>query len=233
MSSMSKSGHSFDELVIPTRPHLVAHVRRVYRRFTAIDADDIVQDALIKAWRAWPKWSPSHADSIQGCVHAWMYRIVSNVAESSRLLTERQQRLGAAVHDVDHDDVWQRNQIVRSRAHGARASDRQIHLMTFGPVVSVAIARLHPNRRKILKLHFEQELSTKEIAEALGIPHVTVRTRLHRSLAALEPLLARCASESGAARVQPAELEAAEVVEPDAQGVDGVVAQLDAGQLAL
>jgi RNA polymerase sigma-70 factor (ECF subfamily) len=51
------------------------------------------------------------------------------------------------------------------------------------------IARLPPLQREILDLRFQHDLSYAEIAEALGIPVGTVRSRLHNALGALRERL--------------------------------------------
>ena len=48
-----------------------------------------------------------------------------------------------------------------------------------------AIQRLPPERRAVLVLRFYEDLAHEEIAQLLGCPVVTVRTRVHRALADL------------------------------------------------
>jgi RNA polymerase sigma-70 factor (ECF subfamily) len=49
-------------------------------------------------------------------------------------------------------------------------------------LLRTAIAGLKPEFREVLELRLQQELSYNEIAEALGVPLGTVRSRLHYSL---------------------------------------------------
>jgi len=55
----------------------------------------------------------------------------------------------------------------------------------------VALARLRPERRIVVALRFYEDLSHHEIAELLGCPVATVRTRLHRGLADLRKEIQR------------------------------------------
>jgi RNA polymerase sigma factor (sigma-70 family) len=48
-----------------------------------------------------------------------------------------------------------------------------------------AIERLHPDRRTVVVLRYWADLPHAEIAELLGCPVSTVRTRLHRALSDL------------------------------------------------
>jgi RNA polymerase sigma factor (sigma-70 family) len=54
-----------------------------------------------------------------------------------------------------------------------------------------ALARLRPERRLVVALRFYEDLSHAEIADLLGCPVATVRTRLHRGLADLRKEMER------------------------------------------
>src|SRR5215204_4820712 len=61
----------FRELVEPHRPEIHAHC---YRMLGSLhDADDAVQDTLLRAWRALPRF---RGDSSE---RTWLYRIATNV----------------------------------------------------------------------------------------------------------------------------------------------------------
>ena len=55
----------------------------------------------------------------------------------------------------------------------------------------VALAHLRPERRIVVALRFYEDLSHREIADLLGCPVATVRTRLHRGLADLRKEIER------------------------------------------
>jgi RNA polymerase sigma-70 factor (ECF subfamily) len=52
-----------------------------------------------------------------------------------------------------------------------------------------AVARLPMKYREVILLHYDQQLSTREIANTLGVPQATVSTRLTRARARLKDLL--------------------------------------------
>jgi len=52
-----------------------------------------------------------------------------------------------------------------------------------------AIARMDAPQRELLALRFDQEMSLAEIAQVTGTPVATVKTRLHRTLAAVRRLV--------------------------------------------
>ncbi len=69
----------FDRLYLAMHPRLVRTLTAVLGDPAA--AEDCVQEAFVRAWRAWPRWRP------EAPVEAWMYRIALNVSFSHRRRT--------------------------------------------------------------------------------------------------------------------------------------------------
>jgi RNA polymerase sigma factor (sigma-70 family) len=68
-------------------------------------------------------------------------------------------------------------------------ADSAIEASMLKPEISQALAKLRPSRREPLMLHAVGDLSYGEIAEALGIPIGTVRSRIFRARQELRDLL--------------------------------------------
>jgi RNA polymerase sigma factor (sigma-70 family) len=120
-------------------------------------AEDAVQDALVLAWRDLPALrDPARFD-------AWLHRVVVHAclaeARRTRRMTARLVELPVdiAVGRDDYLDVVERE-----------ALDR-------------AFLRLAPEQRVLLVLRHYAGLETAAIAEVLGVPHGTVRSRLHHA----------------------------------------------------
>lgn len=63
-------------------PHLVAMGRLAARLTTVADRDDVVQEALVRAWR-----KRSQYDEARGSAHSWLLAIVADRARRHRLRT--------------------------------------------------------------------------------------------------------------------------------------------------
>jgi RNA polymerase sigma-70 factor (ECF subfamily) len=143
------------------------------------DARDVVQDALLSAFRAIGRFEG------QSRISTWLHRIVVNTA-LMKLRTRRRkpeesiEPLLPSFNDEGHHAVrfseWEGADRILERAEVRRA-------------VRDAIEELPEGYRTVLLLRDIEELSTEETAEALDITANTVKTRLHRARQALRTIL--------------------------------------------
>ena len=123
-------------------------------------ADDIVQETFIRAWRARHRF-----DTSLGTLRTWLFTIARRVvidharARAIRQTEPLQTDLAGEVDDVENAMVgWQ---------------------------VEEALSRLRPDHRKVLVETYYRSRSGREVAEELGIPEGTVRSRLFYGLRTL------------------------------------------------
>ena len=112
----------------------------------------------------------------------------------------------SALRDPDRFDAWLRRLLVRAcyrEARQARSNPTiDVHVPSIEPTVgdgSIALAardeiergfrRLDPDQRAVLVLHYYVGLPVPEVADALGIPVGTAKSRLHRATRALRSAL--------------------------------------------
>lgn len=155
---------------------LAAHRASAFRVATVVlgsasGADDVVQDASVRAWR-----SVSGVDAERG-FRSWYLRVVANTARNDRRSRGRRAAL-----------------VLRLTAQPVRdAADPAEHAVTDaerGRVID-AMNRLDRDDRLVIALrHFEQ-LSENEMAEVLGCANGTVKSRLSRAMARLRAQLVR------------------------------------------
>lgn len=171
--------YSFDELVVPLYEEMLQFARRLTCEDHA-GAEDIVQDAMMKAMLAWPRWSPEDED-LMNCARAWMYRIVNNTFikryHSAKVLKKRHEGLHHDIIAFVHGDPDER--LGHSSSVDGSVSDE----------VLAAIGTLSIDHREIMLLRYMDGLDCIQIAERLNMPKNTVFTRLARARATLGRLL--------------------------------------------
>ena len=137
-------------------------------------AEDAVQETLVHAWRELPRLR----DPLR--FEAWLHRLLVNAcADQGR----SQRRFAAEVRMI------QREPTVDDDAR--RVADRD--------QLERGFIRLRPEQRAVVVLHFYVGLPVPEIAETLGLPPGTVKSRLHYATAALRAALEADARGSAAA----------------------------------
>ncbi len=132
---------------------------------TADGADDVVQVAMERAWRAQQTYDPTRP------FVPWLLRIVANTARNDRRRRGRQaalrRRAGGQAEPratTPEDDV-------------VTEADRQ--------AVLAALNRLDADDRTVLALRYIEQLSEAEVAAVLDRPVGTVKSRLSRAKARL------------------------------------------------
>lgn len=167
----------FDQIFLP---HL-AEAYRLARWLTGNgpDAEDVVQDASLKAFRAIGTFEGANA-------RAWSLTVVRNTAYSW-LLKNRPKAVVFAedLSEADRQEIEQ---------GGVQRSDVQTPeqvLLLKSDVESVqgALAKLPAPFREIIVLREMHQLSYREIAEIAGIPAGTVMSRLARARELLAQML--------------------------------------------
>ena len=131
-------------------------------------AEEIVQEAFIKLWKAPPEGG-------EVVYPAWMRRVVTNLSINALQRTKRP----GALPEFSNDPALQ------VRGSGGFASDAQRDTRETVERVTAAMDRLDDSKRAILMLRAHEQLSYEEIAEHLGVPVGTVMSRLNRARAAL------------------------------------------------
>lgn len=155
---------AFVDLVASRTDRLFAIAHRILRDVDR--AEDAIQDALVIAWRDLRGLrDPDRFD-------AWLHRLVVNVciAQATR---ERRRSTNLRVLPVD----------------GPTALDPDLVSIADRDQLERGFRRLPPEQRAILVLHHFLGYAPGEIAETLGIPPGTARSRLHHAHRAMRAAL--------------------------------------------
>ena len=172
----------FAAIALPLLPS-IARVATALTR-DAADADDLVQDTFLQAYRNW------HAFTVGTDCRRWLITICRNEFFRRR---HRERRV-TAVHDDDLELLGAARAHIEARNAGAEEMFARLDL---GPAISVAIADLDPVFRDVVVLSDVEGFAYDEIAVALGIPVGTVRSRLYRGRRRLQNALLSYAIDAG------------------------------------
>jgi RNA polymerase sigma-70 factor (ECF subfamily) len=172
------------------------------------DAEDLVQDALLRAYRFWGRFEPG-----TNC-KAWLLKILTNTFINRYHKARRDQELAREV--AEDDDVAE--SIVSQEAQTrSRDPEGALAARMLSDDVIRALESLPAEFRIAVILCDLEELSYKEIAEAMECPVGTVMSRLFRGRRLLQKTLHDYAVEQGIVKAAPAEAaESADVVSLDA-----------------
>ncbi|MEU5091678.1 SigE family RNA polymerase sigma factor [Streptomyces sp. NPDC021356] len=152
----------FDEFVA-ARWSALLHLARLLTGGDRHRAEDLVQDSLVKLWFVWPKVAHEAPE-------AYVRRVMARAAARS----------------------------ARRRWWGERPVDQLPETPVAGDVsatvaersrLEAALARLPARQRAVVVLRYYQDLSERQVADALGCPVGTARSHAARGVARLRQLL--------------------------------------------
>jgi len=157
------------------------------------EAEDLVQDTVVKAMRARDQFQPGTN------LKAWLLRILTNT------FINRYRRGGLERNLLDGPDVdsltdgW----IGATTMRAMRDPETQALTPLIEAEVQRALDELPEEFRLAVVLSDIEELSYKEIAEAMGCPIGTVMSRLHRGRKLLQKSLKEHAEALGTLQEEP------------------------------
>ena len=162
-SARSGNTGAFEDLL---RPLIAPACRLAYSLLHDWEeAEDVVQESALKAWRALPRLRAQTTS-----LRPWFLAIVANQARSVR-------RRRAFSTITIGDLTWQSNREAVNQ-NPERVLD--IHR---------AVAALNDGQRTLLFLHFCLDLPLNETAQVLGISAVAAKSKLYRALRSIRPAL--------------------------------------------
>lgn len=171
---------AFGLLVAKYQRRLLRLVMRLVR--DPADAEDITQEAFIKAYRALPNFRGESA------FYTWLYRIGINAAKS--WLQARGKRVLVVSEFIDLDDG---NVEDAGLLFNDETPERVLMSKQIGETVNDAMNALPEELRTAISLREIEGMSYEDIAETMACPVGTVRSRIFRAreaiAARLRPLL--------------------------------------------
>jgi len=150
----------------------------------AADADDVVQETFLRAYRSWHTFQPG-SDA-----RRWLFTITRNVFLRSR---ERERR-----HvDLDDGDLEALSSFAAATDQGRDGSDQILSRIDLAPALRRALNELDEPFKSTVVLVDLEDQSYEAASEILGVPIGTVRSRLFRGRRILQEKLMTYARDAG------------------------------------
>jgi RNA polymerase sigma-70 factor, ECF subfamily len=191
-NARSGSEEAYRQLVEPHRAELHAHC---YRMLGSVqDAEDALQEALVRAWKGLPKFEG------RSSLRSWLYRIATNTSLDA--IERRPKRILPIDYGPPADDAVVGEPLVESvwiepypdetlgiedgyASPDARYEQRESVELAF----IAALQHLPANQRAVLILREVLAFSAKETAETLDTSVASVNSALQRARATIEKRL--------------------------------------------
>ena len=162
---------AFDLLVLKYQGRIAALVSRYVS--DAGEVEDVTQEAFIKAYRALGKFRGDSA------FYTWLYRIAANAAKNHLVAKGRRPGADATIEDAEGFDEG--GMLSESASPEALAMGGEL-----AEVVESALNALPGELKAALMLREFDGLSYDDIADVLGCPVGTVRSRIFRAREAVD-----------------------------------------------
>lgn len=172
--------HAFELLVAKYQRRLGRLISRFVRN--AAEAEDVTQDAFIKAYRALPAFRGDSA------FYTWLYRIGINTAKN-HLVAQGRRAPTSTPFDAEEAEDFEDAALL----HEVSTPENELMSKQVVEVVNSSLQELPDDLRTALTLREIEGLSYEEIAAVMDCPIGTVRSRIFRAREAiaanLRPLL--------------------------------------------
>ena len=178
VSIRNRDEEAFDQLVTRFGEMMRAHLVRMVRDEAA--AGDLLQEALVRVWNNAAQWEG------RGTLKGWLMRIATN--QSLNYLQAKQRRREQPlevpsdnpVYSEDGDD--EKPFVPRWMIDPSADPDSDVEWAERSERLRETIAALPPEKRTVFYLAHQSDMDMEAIANMLGIPEGTVKSRLHYTM---------------------------------------------------
>ena len=186
---MQVADHAFGSVSLAFEQEALPWIDDVYRFALSLtrdeaDADDVVQDTFLRAYRSWHTYLPG-----SDC-RRWLFTICRNVFLRSR------ERARPTV-ELDSSEVDAVAIGALYSVSSQEQNDDMFARLDLAPAIHNALARIPEPFRSTLVIVDVEDQSYESAAEILGVPIGTVRSRLFRGRRLMQEHLLTYAADAG------------------------------------
>jgi RNA polymerase sigma-70 factor, ECF subfamily len=163
--------NAFETLSARYRESIYRHVLVMTHDSNA--SEDVVQEVFLRIWTRAEQW---HG---RGSFKAWLFRIATNLALNHlrTLRRRRQQPLEMPPDPLDEDDESSVPSWIVD--HSLPGLDVLLEENERRQLLQQMIEELPEEKRAVFRLVHDAEMETRQVAQTLGIPEGTVKSRLY------------------------------------------------------
>lgn len=159
---------AFDLLVLKYQRKIMRLLSRMIR--DPAEIEDVTQEAFIKAYRALPQFRGDSA------FYTWLYRIAINTARNWQAANGRRPVTSSIVETGDGETFDEIDNLTDISTPESMLASRQI-----AETVNAAMQSLPEDLRTAILLREIEGMSYEDIAQSMGCPIGTVRSRIFRA----------------------------------------------------
>jgi len=163
---------AFDLLVLKYQRKIMRLLSRMIR--DPAEIEDVTQEAFIKAYRALPQFRGESA------FYTWLYRIAINTARNWQTANSRRPVTSSIIETGDGETFDEIDNLTDISTPESMLASRQI-----AETVNAAMQSLPEDLRTAILLREIEGMSYEDIAQSMGCPIGTVRSRIFRAREAI------------------------------------------------
>jgi len=152
------------------------------------DAEDLTQEAFFRAYRSFNEFEGDRP------FENWIFRIVTRLFLD--MLRTRRRRVKAVSYDTPLSNSAGDENLYFEMPDNGSNPEQKVLESSFSEDLQKALNALSPEQRLLITLADVEGVAYKEIAEILGKPVGTIRSRLHRTHKAIRARLDQIRRES-------------------------------------
>ena len=167
---LSRDARAFDGLFARHSRAVRNRLMRIVRSEPA--AEDLLQEVFLRVWTRADQWTG------EGTVRAWLLAIATNLAlnhlRSARRRRHRPLEVASASAGEEDEDFVPGWMLDASALGPVAAAELAAQEQVFRRLIS----ELPEDKREVMQMVYEEQMDIRQIAEQLGIPAGTVKSRL-------------------------------------------------------